>query len=245
MVPIKPATAVQQNIAPKPSMLHAQLLASDIKQPIIPAAYHVFPLAPNQLVACALSALCLTTSPNTALAAIPLTAPPPQEQQRRALNQLGLSVRRPDQRNSNVEEESVKQKIKRVTALITASNQAAEVGDWNESLRCQSEIISRYPDLALAERARIARALLLYQVDRPEDALLQLEDEEVALRGSAEVHAALAVVFYGLGKPIQAEQQWAVASEFDKRYSDLAWVQRERHWPPKLLQALEKFLTLT
>ena len=77
------------------------------------------------------------------------------------------------------------------------------------------------------------------------DALLQLEDEEVALRGSAEVHAALAAIFYDLGKPLQAEQQWTVATEFDKRYIDLDWVQRERHWPPKLLASLQKFLSLS
>lgn len=208
-------------------------------------AYHVMQIVPRNVLACALSALALVGTPNAALGSIPLSAPPAQEQQRRALTQLGVSVRRPQRNIDTEEEEPVRKKVERVTALMAEAAQAAEDGDWPAALNCNSEIIARYPDLALAERARIARALLLYQVDRPQDALLQLEDEEVALRGSAEVHAALAVVFYGLGKPVQAEQQWAVASEFDKRYSDVAWVAAEKHWPPKLLQALEKFLTLS
>ncbi len=49
-------------------------------------------------------------------------------------------------------------------------------------------IIARdYSDLALAERARIKRALMLYETGQVDQALLELEDEEVALRGNAEV----------------------------------------------------------
>lgn len=47
--------------------------------------------------------------------------------------------------------------------------------------------MKEYPDLALAERARIKRALMLYETGAVEQALLELEDEEVALRGNAEV----------------------------------------------------------
>ena len=85
------------------------------------------------------------------------------------------------------------------------------------------------------------------QVGRVEEALLQLEDEEVSLRGSAEVHAALAAVLH-VERPTQvgrAEQQWAIATGFDKRFADAEWVQRERHWPPRLVEALRRFLTLT
>ena len=85
------------------------------------------------------------------------------------------------------------------------------------------------------------------QVGRAEESLLQLEDEEVSLRGNAEVHAALAVVLHA-ERPAQVgryEQQWAISSGFDSRFSDPDWVQRERHWPPRLVGALRRFLTLT
>lgn len=54
----------------------------------------------------------------------------------------------------------------------------------------------RFPDFALAEYARVSRALLLYELGRTSDALLQLEDEEIILRGRPEVHAALAAMLY-------------------------------------------------
>lgn len=143
---------------------------------------------------------------------------------------------------------------------------------------------------------------MLYQVGssdaiRVSDAILQLEDLEVALRGYAEVHAALAVILY-VERPArlqQAEQQasssgqpgrrkgrrgracarlpdapgqlacrsgvsadiaahapprfpllqWEIAMEFNKSFSDRDWVYRTKHWPPRLMAALDRFLTLT
>ncbi len=54
-----------------------------------------------------------------------------------------------------------------------------------EAYRYVSEVCCS--DLALAEYGRIGRALLLYQLGAPREALLALEDEEAALRGAAEV----------------------------------------------------------
>lgn len=42
-----------------------------------------------------------------------------------------------------------------------------------------------------------------------------------------------------------APQEWNLACAFDKRYSDLAWVRTAKHWPPRALDALNRFLTLT
>ncbi len=84
------------------------------------------------------------------------------------------------------------------------------------------------------------------QVGQVSNAILELEDEEVAFRGSAEVHAALAAMLYA-ERPqqrLRAEQQWDVAAEFDSRYSDSAWVAGQKHWPPRLVAALERFLQL-
>ena len=134
-----------------------------------------------------------------------------------------------------------------VMALMADGSAAAAEGDYEAALAAYDAIVQRYPDLALAERARVTRALLLYQVGRSEEALLQLEDEEVSLRGSAEVHAAMAAVLHA-ERPQQfgrAEQQWAIAAGFDGRFGDAGWVARERHWPPRLVAALQRFLSLT
>lgn len=74
-------------------------------------------------------------------------------------------------------------------------------------------------------------------------ARLALEDVEAGLRGRAEVHAALAVLRYEARLP-GAEQQWALAAEFDKRFGDARWVEEERGWPPAMVGALKAFLEL-
>ena len=66
------------------------------------------------------------------------------------------------------------------------------------------------------------------------------------MRGNPEVHAALAAVLYA-ERPQQrwrAEQQWDIALEFDIRYTDANWVAKEKHWPPALMSALQRFLSL-
>jgi hypothetical protein len=44
---------------------------------------------------------------------------------------------------------------------------------------------------------------------------------------------------------LRAEQQFELAAEFDRRYSDAAFVREQRHWPPRLVAALEQFLQLS
>lgn len=43
----------------------------------------------------------------------------------------------------------------------------------------------------------------------------------------------------------RAELQWDLSTEFDTRYADVKWVQKEKHWPPALLTALSRFLSLS
>ncbi len=59
-----------------------------------------------------------------------------------------------------------------------------------QALQKYTTIVKEYSDLALAERARIKRALMLYETGSADQALLELEDEEVALRGNAEVNVS-------------------------------------------------------
>ena len=130
--------------------------------------------------------------------------------------------------------------------LLKAKGDQAN-GEYAAALEGYNKVIQNYSDLALSERARVGRALMEYQLGMVTQALLHLNDEEIALRGDAEVHAALASVYY-VEKPEEvslAEEQWDIASEFDTRYSDLDFVQGEKHWPPRLVEALKAFLTLT
>jgi len=46
------------------------------------------------------------------------------------------------------------------------------------------------------------------------------------------------------GNQGEAESQWVSAVGTDARYKDIDWVANVRHWPPKMVAALEKFLKL-
>ena len=108
----------------------------------------------------------------------------------------------------------------------------------DEALRVVREAIAR---AALAKREKAEKG---GQVDDAD--WLELEDLEASLRGFAEVHAALAAIIYN-ERPYEvayAEEQFDLASEFDKRYLDISWVSKEKHWPPAMIAALDKFANL-
>ncbi len=60
-----------------------------------------------------------------------------------------------------------------------------------------TKIVKQFPGLALTERARIRRAVLLYETGQVEQAIIELDDEEVALRGNAEVASPSCPSFHG------------------------------------------------
>ncbi|KAI7841317.1 hypothetical protein COHA_004936 [Chlorella ohadii] len=128
-----------------------------------------------------------------------------------------------------------------------AEGRAAEAeGNYGAALERYTSVVQQFPDFATTEYARLSRALMLYQLGKVSDAILQLQDLEVSLRGYAEVHAALASILY-VERPALlevAEQQWEIAMEFNQQFADAAWVQQYKHWPPRLMTALNRFLTL-
>lgn len=65
----------------------------------------------------------------------------------------------------------------------------------------------------------------------------------------AQVHAALASVLYVTGRPFRAEDEWRRAVVAEPRFERLAWAKEEVTgsrvpWPPRVVEALEAFLTL-
>lgn len=153
--------------------------------------------------------------------------------------------------------------------LYTDAVQDQREGRYQEALSKYEQIIRNYGDFALAERSRVSRAILEYQLGSVDAAILHLKDEEVALRGDAEVHCALAVVLCvaklhvmpsqlssvshsDVRLPVryaekpyelsQAEEQFEIAMEFDKRFMDASYVRDGKPaWPPRMVLALEKF----
>ncbi|KAG2424210.1 hypothetical protein HXX76_014742 [Chlamydomonas incerta] len=131
--------------------------------------------------------------------------------------------------------------------LLASAREAVDAGQHQQAFDLYGRLVAEHGDLALAYYGRLGRALQAYQLGAVSDCLLALEDEEAALRGAAEVHAALAALLY-TERPslaLRAEEEWAIASSFDKRYSDPAWVAANKHWPPRAVAALQRFLALS
>lgn len=57
-----------------------------------------------------------------------------------------------------------------------------------------------------------------------------------------DMRAALTAVLWEEGREGEAESEWERVQ--DPRYSDIKWLQKERRWPPKLVDGLMAFLKL-
>ena len=152
--------------------------------------------------------------------------------------------------------------------LYTDAVQDQREGRYQEALSKYEQIIRNYGDFALAERSRVSRAILEYQLGSVDAAILHLKDEEVALRGgplcaggravrcqtpryalsaqlSSVSHSDVRLPVRYAEKPYelsQAEEQFEIAMEFDKRFMDASYVRDGKPaWPPRMVLALEKF----
>ena len=52
----------------------------------------------------------------------------------------------------------------------------------------------------------------------------------------------MAVALYLTGDRSGAELQWFRVE--DARYSDRAWLEQNRHWPPRLIDGMENFIKI-
>ncbi|KAK6924257.1 hypothetical protein RJ641_010457, partial [Dillenia turbinata] len=123
-------------------------------------------------------------------------------------------------------------------------------------------VLCQCPDLALDFRRlkitetshsqrmqRVGRALALYEFGVRDEAIAEMEDVSISLKGypvnmkildsqffeSYEVHAALAAVLYEHKHVVLlAENQFAIATLLDPHYTDLSYEREAKHWPPSL-----------
>ncbi|CAK9142675.1 unnamed protein product [Ilex paraguariensis] len=123
-----------------------------------------------------------------------------------------------------------------------------------KSLNCSYSfwiaVVVNYKDLALTEYARVGRAIALYEVGDRGQAIAEMEDVSISLKGypggGSEVHAALAAALYvDKHALLLAENQFTIATLLDPHYTDLSYVRETKHWPPSLVSSLEHFITLS
>lgn len=196
--------------------------------------------------------------------ASPLFAPPQVAQRRRQQEDLvrlfeGSPLLQQQQRqqqrgrpppltpsSSSAPSSTTAERAREAIAALQRAEAAVDAGDFPLAEREYARVVDSYGDLALSEYARFGRDLVLYERGDATRAIAGLEDSALALRGRAEAHAALASLLYA-ERPAQlsrAELEFEVASEFDRRFEDADWVAKNRHWPPKALGALRRFLSL-
>ncbi|NJN29459.1 MAG: tetratricopeptide repeat protein [Synechococcales cyanobacterium RM1_1_8] len=87
-------------------------------------------------------------------------------------------------------------------------------------------------------------ALTLYQLGEKTEGTRKIRNLVRRYSQAADPRAALTAVLWDQGLTGEAESNWAAAVNLDRRYKDINWVRNIRRWPPRLADALERFLTL-
>ncbi|XP_027339997.1 uncharacterized protein LOC113853679 [Abrus precatorius] len=137
-------------------------------------------------------------------------------------------------------------RVSQAVELLEKGRELQAQGDFNGALRYYSQVVESYKDLACSEYARVGRALALYEVGDREEAITEMEDVSISLKGYPEVHAALAAALYAdKHAPLLAENQFTIATLLDPHFTDLSYVRDTKHWPPSLISSLQHFITLS
>ncbi|KAG6556572.1 hypothetical protein Mapa_001513 [Marchantia paleacea] len=141
--------------------------------------------------------------------------------------------------------EAFRARVSAAIDLLEKGQSAQARGEFCKALDFYEEVKQTAGDLALAEYARVGHAVTLYEVGDRSEAITEMEDVSIALRGYPEIHAALAAALYvDKHAALPAEKQFNIATLLDPRYTNLKWVQETKHWPPSLLNSLKLFISL-
>ncbi|KAJ1412327.1 hypothetical protein B484DRAFT_455371 [Ochromonadaceae sp. CCMP2298] len=150
------------------------------------------------------------------------------------------------------------------TALSNMANAETGLGQWEDALRDFNSAAKIAPDF---QAPQIGRALVLYQLDRREEACAYFLSMTQRYPLFADGQAALAVMQFALGSDgsgnsgsgaslskvggssggtsggymASAQDHWEQALEEDSRYVDVEWVRDIRRWPPALVKDLQLF----
>ncbi len=130
---------------------------------------------------------------------------------------------------------------KDAAAYNNRGNAKASQGKWDEAIVDFNQAINLARDYAFA-RANLA--LALYQTGKTDEAVRTMRFLVRKYPKFADMRAALTAALWVQGKQGEAESQWVSVVGLDARYKDLNWLKSVRRWPPQMVTAMEKFLTL-
>ncbi len=126
-------------------------------------------------------------------------------------------------------------------AYNNRGNAEAGQGRWEEAIADYQKATELAPNFAFA---RANYAIALYQTGQTEEAIRTMRNIIRKYPQFPDVRAALTAALWIDGKRGEAESNWAAVVGLDGRYRNLEWVKTVRRWPPVMVAALEKFLTL-
>ena len=120
----------------------------------------------------------------------------------------------------------------------------AEAGkqQWQKALDDYEKAVSITPSFSVA---RSNAALVTYQLGDRQEAIRQFRNLVRKYPLFSDVRAAMTAVLWVDGQQGEAESNWVAVVGLDNRYRNLDWVANGRRWPPKMVDALSQFLSLS
>ncbi|MBF2029058.1 MAG: tetratricopeptide repeat protein [Oscillatoriales cyanobacterium C42_A2020_001] len=115
------------------------------------------------------------------------------------------------------------------------------LGDWEAAIADFRKAADLAPDYAFA---RANQALALYQAGKIDESIRMMRNLVRKYPKFADMRAALTAALWTKGDRGEAESEWVAAVGLDSRYKDVEWLKTIRRWPPSMVTAMEKFLTL-
>lgn len=126
-------------------------------------------------------------------------------------------------------------------AYNNRGNAKGGAGDWPGAAADFKTATELAPGLAAAG---VNYALCLYQLGETPEATRLLKNLVRKYAQFADPRAALSAVLWDQGFKGEAESNWYPVMGLDPRYKDLEWLSRIRRWPPKAVEAIDRFLKL-
>lgn len=126
-------------------------------------------------------------------------------------------------------------------AYNNRGNAEGGAGEWDLAIADYQAAITLQPSFSLAYGNY---ALALYQTGDRDRALQIMKSLVRKYPSFADMRAALTAALWEKGQVGEAESNWVAVVGLDNRYKDIGWVKNVRRWPPKMVSALESFLTL-
>ena len=127
-------------------------------------------------------------------------------------------------------------------ALNNRGNAKAGQELWQDALSDYQQAANIAPSFAMA---RGNASLIMYQIGDRFEAIRNMRNLVRKYPMYSDMRAALAAVLWVEGQQGEAESNWVAAVGLDNRYQDLDWIKNIRRWPPTMVEALTKFLSLS